>query len=714
MSPLTSLLENIKTSQSSQADSFDAAEALPSSTETHGSSSKKTGVHATKSEGEQLQKICVCKPNDEKEVRIAPSHVEEILKEKETELRDEYEKILQREKAVIKDRFDFILLNEQIRASYMLREAHRERQEKIHALQTQLQCKNLAALMYVMCTERRRSRMEKLKIIEEYTKYINELHGILKRGQELILYLSRGYKTAARVDHEWRGKMKKIICEFMAFIYHYAGGDPETNQYLLDLPKLMKTETTTEIDPEEDPCDCSDDDEVIYYEPPPDPREEKPWWDDLDSDDHPFVMYGDMADFKPDQRREVLKQVKEQRIRAEKTAPKEWKELAFDEMFTKSNCPRLDQIKNIYSDKMPVPIKWECIHSPYNGEKVNSKMSIHTTARNASIDIRGTMGSILKIIAAPSTAPVAAKTELLGARDSMEIHSTTRLKNSAKPEKGGHYEEPIRHEPAVVLNIGKKRGSVFAGKGSESDSVEHKRESTPPPVHHADHDTKDETQSLLGSLHQDSLTITQPHHQEQDHSINYERVCPMEKCQRMQVDSFMRTLPPYMRANPFTHFEQTFDEYQTCTPEQLEMIKQRIENKKKKEEEEEEKEDDSLESSLSEWASAGVGVQTSATDMLPPCTCIEDSLTSYSDNHFVFDLADLEPVKVAMDAIHRECLFSDKIEFNRFKVIGQDLENRKRQRHEQDNEFKETRYQEIAEILNKHPSLLDIFQANAQ
>lgn len=52
----------------------------------------------------------------------------------------------------------------------MLREAYREKQEKIRALQTQLQCKNLAALMYVMCTERRRSRLEKLKIVEGKSK----------------------------------------------------------------------------------------------------------------------------------------------------------------------------------------------------------------------------------------------------------------------------------------------------------------------------------------------------------------------------------------------------------------------------------------------------------------------------------------------------------------------------------------------------------------
>lgn len=56
--------------------------------------------------------------------------------------------------------------NEQVRASYMLLEAHRERQEKITALQTQLECKNLAGLLYVLCSERRKCKLEKMRLIE--------------------------------------------------------------------------------------------------------------------------------------------------------------------------------------------------------------------------------------------------------------------------------------------------------------------------------------------------------------------------------------------------------------------------------------------------------------------------------------------------------------------------------------------------------------------
>lgn len=63
-------------------------------------------------------------------------------------------------------RYLFKYRNEQVRASYMMREAHRERQEKITALQTQLECKNLSGLMYVMCSERRKSKLEKLRLIE--------------------------------------------------------------------------------------------------------------------------------------------------------------------------------------------------------------------------------------------------------------------------------------------------------------------------------------------------------------------------------------------------------------------------------------------------------------------------------------------------------------------------------------------------------------------
>ncbi|XP_047036207.1 uncharacterized protein LOC124641971 [Helicoverpa zea] len=664
-------------------------------------------ITASKATAEDLLK-CICRKYDEAvKEQIDLDKLDEILKEKEAELRADYDKILAREKELIKERFDFILINEQTRASYMLREAHRERQEKINALQSQLQCKNLAALMYVMCTERRRSRLEKLRIIRDYNAYIEVLQNILTEGQDLILHLSRGYKTAARVDHEWREKMKKIVGEFLSFIYHFAGGTPETNQYMLDLPKLLKIDTPVVDDPHEDPCEEEEEGEgqegaeenPVFEEP-----HETSWWERLTDEPRPFVMYGDMAEFNPKQRKEVLTHLK-----APKTAPKRWQQYVFRDMFFNNKCSNLNKIKDLYLEKLPVPVKWECSYSPVNDRdsnmKGNSKQSIGNIFRGNSVDIRGNMGSILKIIASVPNGPVSAKTELLGARDSMELTSTTKLKERISIKPPEHVEVD---EKDTVINIGKKRLSVF--------DVQDEEETVEPvaaePVHQED-EIVDESMSQLGSIHNDSLSVIQTHVPEADHKINYERVCPMEKCQRLQVDSFMRSLPPYMRANPFTHFEQTFDQYETCTPEQLEMLKQRIENKKVKEEEEL-----SIESSpLSEWVGRGVACQTSNLSLdLPPCECYVPSPTPVSSN-YTFNLQDLMPVKHAMDAIHRECLYDDNINFNRFKLIGQDSraqvkEEEPKQEPKQD--FMKTRYDEIKKILKQHPSLLDIFQANTK
>lgn len=44
----------------------------------------------------------------------------------------------------------------------------------------------------------------------------------------------------------------------MKFIYHFTGGPEETNQYFIDLPKLLKTEAPIVDDPNEDPCDSEE------------------------------------------------------------------------------------------------------------------------------------------------------------------------------------------------------------------------------------------------------------------------------------------------------------------------------------------------------------------------------------------------------------------------------------------------------------------------
>ncbi|XP_061723479.1 uncharacterized protein LOC133529706 [Cydia pomonella] len=633
--------------------------------------------------------------------KYGEADVETLLAKREAQLRAEFDDELKTQLGMLRERFDFVLQHEQVRSCYMLREAHRERKEKVQALQTQLECKNLTGLMYVMCSERRKAKLEKMRIISEYTNYIHTLQDILTEGQRLILHLSRGYKTAARVDNEWRQKMRSIIREFQEYVYHFAGGTPESNQYVFDVPVLLKTETSIFDDPNEDPCTCEEEEKTVVDEDGV--IEDKTWWELLDSPCKPFVMFGDMAEFQPPQRRQVLASAKE----ALKTAPPKWKDYVFNEMFLKSDCPRADVIKDEYPKHLPVD-KWECHVHADNDSSDSSRLGSRRMTTNSN-EMRN-MGSILKIITSSGLLPP--KTNLLAARDSMEIASSTKIRG----KKNGNNDAKN-----VSICIARTRSSSLHNLPKEfmPGKPDATNESDPPvsEQQRLSADTNDEaevtgnTKNGLESI-QDSLLVIPAHKADTDHKINYEKICPIDKCQRMQVDSFMRSLPAYMHASPYMLFEQTFAEYETCSPEQLEILQQRLEQKQKRQMPEE----DTASVQDFEQAVDGVGVQTSDELLtgLPPCTCKDPSPSLASSTTRIFRVEDLIPMKEALDEITKECFYSQNIVFDRFKVVGQESRNSYNNERKDKEEFKKLRVQEIKNILRKHPSMLDLFQPNPQ
>ncbi|XP_069362968.1 uncharacterized protein [Maniola hyperantus] len=664
--------------------------------------------------------ICPCKAIKDAEVeKKNAEEIERLLQEKETEMEGKFQDRMAHEIQFLKDRFEFILQNEQIRASHMLREARREREEKISALKTQLECKNMAGLMYVLCAERRKKRMEILRLTEEYTNYIKTLQQILTESQTLILDLSRGYKTAARVDHEWRDKVKKIIRHFQNFVNNFTGCPPEANQYLLHVPELLKIEAPVADNPCEDPCEAE---EELSTENAEREEADRTWWSTLEGEDRPFVMFGDMADFKPPQRRQVLKAVK-----AQKTAPRKWKEYVFHDMFLKADCPNTNVMKEEYFRRVPPaprPSPVERLEGTAQTDKQITDFKESETSRRirtTSVDIRGHMGSILKIMSvlfyflinfstsnvAPS--PQSHKSTLLGARDSMEIASSTRLREKQKHKQSDHGK--------VVLNIGNKIDSIFSEMCEDMENEQEEEEEEEPEIGPSITRLKDEKHtgnisvSALGSIHNDSLQVIPRHAPDLDHKIHYEKICPMEICQKRQMDDFMRSLPPYMHARPFMHFEQTYEDYEACTPEQLEILKQRIEEKKKKERVVIDVENDPLVS----WAPSaeGIGVQTSYNDIyLPPCTCGVVGSETSETNQKVYNIVDLIPIKRELERIKAECFFDDDIQFNRFKVIGHGDNEYDTAKNDDKENFNRNRLQEIKTILKQHPSLCELFQGN--
>ncbi|CAH2231795.1 jg3600 [Pararge aegeria aegeria] len=526
----------------------------------------------------------------------------------------------------------------------MLREAHRDREEKISALQTQLECKNMAGLMYVMCAERRKSRMEILRLTEgsrllqkgcldtwnrtgtlnayayassaEYTNYIRTLQQILEESQALILHLSRGYKTTARVNHEWQEKMKKIIKHFQNFVNNFTGGPPETNQYVFDLPNLLKIKTPIEDNTQEDSCDDEDT-----------PNEN-----------------------------------------------------VFHDMFVKAECPHTNTIKDEYMKRgssQPLD-KWASAQTDKQTSSRGGRMFPPSVTTPQSPALLGAL------LAYPRLSIV---------YTAVRLHSLPL--------------RPLVQQWTVKDSTCQEMSEDFE---AEQDEVEEPEIRPGKTISRDEEDMTGDTTSALGSIHNDSLQVINQHVPEIDHKIHYEKICPMEKCQKMQMDDFMSSLPSYMRASPFTHFEQSFEDYEPCTPEQLEILKKRMEEKKKKERVAIDVIDDNP---LLSWPPSveGIAVQTSSQDMsIPPCTCDVAGSDAAEISQSVYNIVDLIPVKQELDRINAKCFFDDTIEFNRFKIIGQD-ENEDTE-HENKNSFSKNRLEEIKKILKQYPSLCNIFQAN--
>lgn len=47
--------------------------------------------------------------------------------------------------------------------------------------------------------------------------------------------------------------------QFQYFVYNFAGGSPESNQYFFNMPKLLQINASTNDDPQEDPCEEAED-----------------------------------------------------------------------------------------------------------------------------------------------------------------------------------------------------------------------------------------------------------------------------------------------------------------------------------------------------------------------------------------------------------------------------------------------------------------------
>ncbi|KAK9871836.1 hypothetical protein WA026_014293 [Henosepilachna vigintioctopunctata] len=153
---------------------------------------------------------------------------------------DEIEKTLQ-------TAFQTYLQKAQILANFKIQVEQARCKEKLKSLRHELECKNLANLMYVMCMERKKCNYENSLVKTELAKEIHTLSDLLQdKDKEAEKLVTEKNDLQKNVDLR-ESALSKVMTEFQKFIYFALKAEPKQAEYLLSGEKLLLLELANEL-----------------------------------------------------------------------------------------------------------------------------------------------------------------------------------------------------------------------------------------------------------------------------------------------------------------------------------------------------------------------------------------------------------------------------------------------------------------------------------
>ncbi|KAF5278480.1 hypothetical protein FQA39_LY05969 [Lamprigera yunnana] len=226
-----------------------------------------------------------CDKEKEQMVEEFTLQLEMELRELEVKLRKEFEKVLRRQKRDLDEMWldkvkaaveetistltaDFLkelseqqerlykmfqleLKKEKVKHQFDLQEVRKSCQESFTQLKHQLQCKNVASIMYVLCAEREKCRVERMNVEKCYRAQIESLKNTLNDKDAKIADLK--WNSGAKVDEmqSLRSReefLKEVLIQFQKFINFALRSCPTQAEFLLDTEKLLLFQLTENID----------------------------------------------------------------------------------------------------------------------------------------------------------------------------------------------------------------------------------------------------------------------------------------------------------------------------------------------------------------------------------------------------------------------------------------------------------------------------------
>ncbi|XP_018573237.1 uncharacterized protein LOC108912488 [Anoplophora glabripennis] len=154
---------------------------------------------------------------------------------------------LDRQKSVMINNFKLDLQKAYLQKGYDINMEKTKCKESIKQLRHNLECKNIANMMYVLCMERRKCCTEKEKVEQYYVKEIKKLNKLISDKDHRIKTLTEETNKQIMEVNLRETCLLEIIRQFQKFINFALRAAPTQAEFLLSIEKMMAFELTKTV-----------------------------------------------------------------------------------------------------------------------------------------------------------------------------------------------------------------------------------------------------------------------------------------------------------------------------------------------------------------------------------------------------------------------------------------------------------------------------------
>lgn len=192
----------------------------------------------------------------------------------------------------IRKYYSLLLHNERYRINKLIHQAMQERNDALRAFYRQIEAERITSTMYVLSSERKKCKVQKLvQQILQTDEILSNKQSIQEKAK-LIEGFKQKYVGIPDINREWEQKIKKILQLFLKFVSFSLKMLPEQTTFLLDLEKMLILQLN---ELQKNPVSCTsilinEDQETNIF------KFEDPKPELVECEKNPFILIGDLSD----------------------------------------------------------------------------------------------------------------------------------------------------------------------------------------------------------------------------------------------------------------------------------------------------------------------------------------------------------------------------------------------------------------------------------